>query len=293
MEINKDNYRDWLIRYLEDDLNSSDRADVEQFMNENQEAAREWEFLKKTRLSPDPEIRFPNKSLLFRTEEPVVELKKPVIVYRLYRYAAFAAAAAMLVFVIIFTLHKPENRIETAAAINHNKNVETGDFPTKNQPVASLKEENKTVPVKKSQRNTTRVTIESKLMPKTQIANQTAIPKSKEQPAQNIEPEPVHKINEPVALQKKPEPENADQGKITHQSVMKEQLAIAKEPVNHAVPKNPAKTTSLHEDNDETLLQSALSLFHHISIKKQEKDQQTYYALSIQTSNISINKTIK
>ncbi len=293
MEINKNNYKDWLIRYLENDLNTDERADMELFIKENHEAASEWDLLQRTRLQPDLSIRFPNKSLLFRTEEPVVELKKPVVVFKLYRYAAFAAAAAVLAFVIIFTIRKPETRIETAHSFLKNQNTPSVQIPEKNQNIASSQEENKMAQDTKSIDNQKNDINGSKNSHKSLIAKQMPNEPVKDKSVQNAIPEPTQLKSQPVAEQKIPGGIKNDTDKITHQSIMKEQLAIAKEPVNHSVSKNPVKTVSSNEDNDQTLLQTAINLFHHVSIKKQEKNQQTYYALSIQTPNISINKTIK
>ncbi len=298
MEINKDNYKDWLIRYLENDLSITEKADVELYIKENNDAATEWELLKRTRLQPDMSIRFPNKSLLFRTEEPVVELKKPVVIYSLYRYAAFAAAAAVLAFVIIFTIRKPENKTQTAQSTNQIENNPAATTPDNAQAVNPSTRGANLAKVENNINENSRkngVTPSSK---KNLFAKQlpAKVKQAKPDQLQQSAPAPEHSQSNPVADQKKPvtqqkEPENAP----VHQAPAQE-LAVVNQPVSKTTSHVPAKTVSNHpnvDSDDETVLGSLLSLFHHVSVKKEEKNQQTYYALSIQTSNISINKSFK
>ena len=48
-----------------------------------------------------------------------------------------------------------------------------------------------------------------------------------------------------------------------------------------------------YDQENQTLVGSFLSLFHHVSLKKKLVNNQTYYALSIETPDIKINKTFK
>src|ERR1700733_5796987 len=108
MEINKENYKNILLKYFEDELGFSERMEAESYIRSHEEAAREWELLNQTRLKPDKEIVFRDKRLLFRTENVVPELKKPVFRIVFYRYAAIAAAAAVLAFIVLFNLKHKE-----------------------------------------------------------------------------------------------------------------------------------------------------------------------------------------
>jgi len=294
MEINKENYKEWLVRYFEDDLNATEKIKADQFINENEWASRELDLLKRTKLKPDMEIRFPDKRLLFRTEEPVVELKKPVVVTKLYRYAALAAAAAVLAFAVIFSIHKPGNKIQTAHSDIHNNII-----PSVKQPGNSQAQ---VVP------HTHDVVAPDNVGSNTVI--QKHAPVKRDLIANENEPVLKEKQQQPAASEKNSKsteiqmPQNKDYAtnklpivKQTDSQAIKPIKEIVSEPVkrvaaiNKSEPSIPSKYASYVEDK--SVLQSLLDLAHKVSIKKQVVGQQTYYALSVETPDIKINKTIK
>jgi hypothetical protein len=299
MGINKDNYKDWLIRYFEHDLTIAEKAETEQFIKENEWASQELNLLKRTKLKPDMEIRFPDKRLLFRTEEPVVELKKPVVVFKMYRYAALAAAAAFLAFAVIISIRKTGNRTETARS-NVHTNVHTNIIPQEKQlenPQALVAPQSDKVLVPSNVQTNTSVQKHSPEK-KNLMANETK-PVTNEETQQPVQEKktPVQ-ADQPVkndnyATNKLPVEKPADihpdnQVKEVVQEPTK-QVAVVKK----SEPSIPSRYASYGYGEDKSTLQSLLDLVRKVSIKKHVEDQQTYYALSIETPDIKINKTIK
>ncbi len=68
MNINRNNYEEFLLLYMDAELPEAGRRAVEEFLNENPDLKEEFELLMQTRLKPEEEIRFGNKDLLFRHE---------------------------------------------------------------------------------------------------------------------------------------------------------------------------------------------------------------------------------
>jgi len=300
MEINKDNYKDWLIRYFEDDLNITERKEAEQFISENEWASQELDLLKRTKLKPDMEIRFPDKRLLFRTEEPVVELKKPVVVFKMYRYAALAAAAAFLAFAVIISIRKTGNSIETAHSILHNNTIIPKEKQPENPQAMVTPQSDKVLVPNNVQTNKT-VQKHSPLK-KVLLASEKK-PVLKEQRQQ----QPVEEKKTPLLFGPPTENNNYATNKLPVQKPIDIQPVdkwntenkVLQEPVKQVAvvkksePSIPSKYASYGYSEDKSTLQSLLDLVHKISIKKHVEDQQTYYALSIETPDIKINKTIK
>ena len=72
MSINKTNYENYFLLYIDKELSASDKVAVENFVQENTEYATELASLKKAKLSPEPateKITFTNKALLYRLPE--------------------------------------------------------------------------------------------------------------------------------------------------------------------------------------------------------------------------------
>ena len=291
MEINKDNYKDWLIRYFEGDLTMIEKAEAEQFIKLNEWASRELDLLKRTRLKPNMEIRFPDKRLLFRIEEPVVELKKPVVVFKMYRYAALAAAAAFIAFAVIISVRKTGNRNETAHSTLHNKEkqIENPQALIAPQPDKVLTPNNAqvNVPIQKHSAVKRNLLANEK---KTVAKEQPQQPEQEKKTPAQIE-QPIPNVN--YATNKVPVAKQTDSQTVKpiNEAVQEpvKQVAVVKK----SEPSIPSKYASYGYGEDKSTLQSLLDFVHKVSIKKHVVDQQTYYALSIETPDIKINKTIR
>jgi hypothetical protein len=68
--INLNNYEQWLIMYVDDELNAGERAAVEKFASAHQHVQQELELFQQTKLQRE-EIVFPDKEVLYRREKGV------------------------------------------------------------------------------------------------------------------------------------------------------------------------------------------------------------------------------
>src|SRR5262245_6865712 len=68
--INLNNYEQWLIMYVDDELNAEERTAVEKFASTHQHVQQELELFQRTKLQPE-EIIVPNKEILYRREKTV------------------------------------------------------------------------------------------------------------------------------------------------------------------------------------------------------------------------------
>ena len=66
MRINRHNYEEFFILYLDNELNASDRKMVEEFVSQHPDLREELELLSQFRLQPDPELVFPDKTQLLK-----------------------------------------------------------------------------------------------------------------------------------------------------------------------------------------------------------------------------------
>ncbi|RYG44610.1 MAG: hypothetical protein EOO01_19195, partial [Chitinophagaceae bacterium] len=66
MQINRHNYEEFFILYLDNELSSEDRGQVELFVQENPDLKAELDLLLQSQLSPDASVIFDNKDLLLR-----------------------------------------------------------------------------------------------------------------------------------------------------------------------------------------------------------------------------------
>lgn len=95
--INQENFEDWIIAYLEDDLSKEEIAIFEEFKNRNPDIENEIKTFKKTYLKPKKGIVYPDKVLLKRIL--IIPLRK-----KAFRYAAAIAAIFILTFTILRVL---------------------------------------------------------------------------------------------------------------------------------------------------------------------------------------------
>ncbi|HEX6180821.1 MAG TPA: hypothetical protein VFZ47_06205 [Chitinophagaceae bacterium] len=68
MNINRYNYEEFFLLYVDNELTKEERADVETFVQENPDLEEELLMLKQSSLRPDLNIKFPGKSSLIKAE---------------------------------------------------------------------------------------------------------------------------------------------------------------------------------------------------------------------------------
>src|SRR6187551_7825 len=111
--INITNYEEQLLNYIDDEVTADQRKEIERFAGQYSVVKQELALLQKTKLQPEAEVVFPDKSILYRREEKV-----RVISMTWFR----VAVAAAIILIAGFA---------TFRLINANKN---GDAP----PVAKI-----------------------------------------------------------------------------------------------------------------------------------------------------------
>ena len=68
MLINRHNYEEFFLLYVDNELTREERADVETFVQENPDLEEELLMLKQSSLRPDLTVKFPGKSSLMKAE---------------------------------------------------------------------------------------------------------------------------------------------------------------------------------------------------------------------------------
>jgi hypothetical protein len=120
--INITNYEEQLLNYIDDEVTNEERKEVERFVSANTEAQKELALLQKTKLQPEAEISFPDKSVLYRREE------KPVRVIRMTWFRVAVAAAIILIagFTVLQFVNsgKPGNTDPVARATETQKFID-------------------------------------------------------------------------------------------------------------------------------------------------------------------------
>ncbi|MDE3143126.1 MAG: hypothetical protein KGL19_03165 [Bacteroidota bacterium] len=73
MNINRNNYEEFFLLYADGELSAQEQQAVEQFVKDNPDVANELEMLLQTKLDDD-KINFTDKDLLYKTNDPVINL---------------------------------------------------------------------------------------------------------------------------------------------------------------------------------------------------------------------------
>lgn len=121
-----------LLRYTDNELSAEEKQKAEQLINENPSVKTEWEYLQKVKLQPEENIVFPDKSVLYRKEEPVR------IIYFNWRRIAVAAALLLAVSTVAFIIFSDKKQ---SAPIASGSETRPSISPIKTEPPVVPKEE--------------------------------------------------------------------------------------------------------------------------------------------------------
>src|SRR5262249_40594565 len=102
--INLNNYEEWLLSYVDNELTNEETADVERFLANNPAIQAELSLLQKAKLQTET-IVFPDKKLLYRKEE-----KATVINIRWWRMAAAAVLFIGLSITVVVVINNRSNK---------------------------------------------------------------------------------------------------------------------------------------------------------------------------------------
>lgn len=111
MNINKNNYEEWMINYIENNLSEHEVSELKLFLAEHPELETDLALFEQTILKPDYSIRFDGKEMLKKKTE------SKVIFFATWQKYSLGIAAALLLFAGI-KLINPE---QTAPAQKYTK----------------------------------------------------------------------------------------------------------------------------------------------------------------------------
>src|SRR6185503_6239886 len=74
MKLNRNNYEEYFILYLDNELDSEGRREVEAFAKQNPDLKAELDMLMQSKLTPDAEISFTDKGALMRFDSSSISL---------------------------------------------------------------------------------------------------------------------------------------------------------------------------------------------------------------------------
>lgn len=74
MKVTRHNYEEWFILYLDNELDSADRSEVELFVKENPDLQPEFDLLLQSQLTVDTSLVFPGRHTLLKATGPSISL---------------------------------------------------------------------------------------------------------------------------------------------------------------------------------------------------------------------------
>jgi hypothetical protein len=188
--INITNYEDQLLNYIDDEVTTGQRKEVEKFAGQYPAVQRELALLQKTKLQPEAEVTFPDKSILYRREEKV-----RVISMTWFRVAVAAAIILIAGFATFRLVNNNNgNKIEVVKGGNENqplnKQIDQPLTPLNDQPQKD-KEESFVNAGEKSPKKDIKKPVDKNEDPKPLIAyqpeNKNNLPKEKKSIEPNVD----------------------------------------------------------------------------------------------------------
>ncbi len=172
--INLNNYEQWLIMYVDDELNAEERAAVEKFASFHQHVQQELELFQQTKLQPE-QIVFPNKESLYRQEKAV-----RVISIQWWR----VAVAAVLVISAGITLYSIFNK-QSNKAITPDPIAKKEQAPVPINTTPPNKDDQTATIVRKDEEQKTVTNHVDKQLSKEKIEQEQPVEENKQQLAYN------------------------------------------------------------------------------------------------------------
>jgi hypothetical protein len=156
--INITNYEDRLLDYIDDEVTADQRKEVEKFAGQYPAVQRELALLQKTKLQPEAEVVFPDKSILYRREENADSYRHRVISMTWFRVAVAAAIILIAGFATFRLVNTNENgAIPRVAKIDNSKDQPSEE---KADPLISTEKDTKADLVKGDEKSTKDQTID-------------------------------------------------------------------------------------------------------------------------------------
>ena len=205
--INITNYEEQLLNYIDDEVTADQRKEIERFTAQYSVVKQELALLQKTKLQPEAEVIFPDKSILYRREEKV-----RVISMTWFRVAV-AAAIILIAGFATFRLINTNGDTPTVAKVDKSKKQssdKTTDLPIGN-PANQIPQDTKNDLVKTGKKSTEQPKdkkVDETIVPNTLIAkreNKNNLPEERK----NIDQQ-MSNSNETIAMANLPGRERND-----------------------------------------------------------------------------------
>ena len=301
MSIHNENYREYLLRYLEGELSTVEKQDAERYMLTHEEAAAEWGMLKKTRMLADSTIVFPNKALLMRKEEDEEAAAAPVLQMHNNWKIAGRAAAAIILFGVglgVYTYQNQKNpRVTASTGIEKPKpggNIKTNISPSgvKSENLSADKDAYTPAPAAvKIKKGGERIKNEPKPETERFVLIQN---KPEKRDSGNLE-DYNHGGCLFAAEVERSNARTIDLGINTTDNSLAQTLPIDAKwnPVHKKAGKNKTSSSGiLFAMGGDGLMKVVDGLKSIVNIKKKTIDNKTYYALVVDAGNLHIDKTL-
>jgi len=186
--INITNYEEQLLNYIDDEVTAEQRKEIESFTGQYSVVKQELALLQKTKLQPEAEVNFPDKSILYRREEKV-----RVISMTWFRVAVAAAIILIAGFATFRLVTNTRNEKIDLAKVNeikdqpNNKQIAqplapSNDQPKKEKEGGLAKSNENSTKEKTTGKNNIKKPIDETIVPKTSIAqreNKNNLPEEK------------------------------------------------------------------------------------------------------------------
>lgn len=304
MKINNQNYKKVLISYLENELTPEQRKEVERYILMDTSAWEEFQMLKRSKLKPDLGVVFPNKHLLYKVpENPLSEQNKKsedskIKVLGSNKYYTFfklaSAIAAVFLLMLLFKnyqsllIKQVSDNVVIQPDISQGNTEKLVSEKTQPKQLSTPNELSEKSMAKKERTGINNITVKKK----------TALHKTR-----NIAEKPSEIIQKdiPEFIEELPKtPLNVENTLAI--STTKEELPSMR-PIKEDVKKTHTMQPSseinsvqhtIVEDNKTVVLRKIFNLLgSSVQITKDQEKDKSYYSLTLETRNISINKSIK
>jgi hypothetical protein len=238
--ISTTNYEEWLLSYIDDELDNEERKEVEEFLIANPAIQKELSLLQKAKLHPEA-IVFPDKESLYHRREKV-----KVIAIRWWRIAAAAVLLIGIATAGVVLLNnesknedsgitketkieKPVNNVKTDVAPQPSQNInpvnkeeiadnasQKNEAPSKPKPPITSKEDDKLAIGKKNgPEEVKKDDVDIAFVPEKQPSNNLAKPDQNPNGVGGSTPDLLVKTDEPSPEILTPGKENPDKDAVT------------------------------------------------------------------------------
>lgn len=123
MNLNLNNYEEYLLSYIDGELDDKETAALMQFLQQHKELQNELALLESTKLPIEEKISFPEKQSLYRKENKsqITSTRKIFPLKQLSWIAAVAASIAILISIYFYSGHSPQSAKKMASTeVNQN-----------------------------------------------------------------------------------------------------------------------------------------------------------------------------